>query len=78
MNIENNPVKLAVFLSYARDYINWMGAPLPLDGLSAESQMCLELLQERGLLTVTIAGNDLTIAFTDDGAALALEHGVEV
>lgn len=78
MNIQNNPVKLEVFLSYARDYIAFCGAPLPVDGLSAQSLSILDVLQERGLLTASKAGNDLTIAFTDDGAALAAQHGVEV
>ena len=78
MNIQNNPVKLAVFLSYARDYIRLCGAPLPIDQLGPESFSILSALQARGLLTAAISGNDLTIAFTDDGAALAAQHGVEV
>lgn len=78
MNIENNPVKLAVFLSYARDYIRLVGAPLPLDQLGPESLSILSALQARGLLTSLKEGNDLFIWITPDGAALAAQHGVEV
>lgn len=78
MNIQNNAVKLAVFLSYARDYILFCGAPLPIDQLGPESLSILSALQARGLLTSLKEGNDLFIWITPEGAALAAQHGLEV
>jgi hypothetical protein len=69
---------LALFLAYAKDAGNWGGSPLVGGnvGGSKEERGNLTQLKRAGLLTTFNDDGDTWIDFTEEGKALAAEHGV--
>lgn len=71
---------LELFLDLARDAGNWSGTPL-LGGnveVGTPGRGNITQLKRAGLLTTFRDGGDAFADFTDDGIALAAEHGITI
>lgn len=71
---------LALFLDLARDAGNWSGTPL-LGGnvdIGAEGRGNITQLKKAGLLTTFADCGDTFAQFTDEGVAVAAEHGIGI
>lgn len=73
---------LELFIAYAEDAGNWAGTPLIGGnvGGSPEDRGNLTQLKQAGLITTFSHENrgDVWIDFTEEGKALAAEHGVDL
>lgn len=71
---------LALFLDYAHDAGNWSGTPLVGGnvGGTAADRGNLTQLKRAGLITTFKDDGHTWIGFTDDGIALAAEHGIAI
>jgi hypothetical protein len=71
---------LAVFLAYAKDACNWSGMPLVGGnvGGSKEERGNLTQLKQAGLIKTQNDEGCTWMIFTDEGKALAAEHGVAI
>lgn len=71
---------LEVFLMYAKDAGNWGGNPWIGGnvGGSKEERGNLTQLKQAGLIRTQQEGGDSFIIFTEEGKALAAQHGVSI
>lgn len=71
---------LALFLDYAHDAGNWSGTPLVGGnvGGTAEDRGNLTQLKRAGLITTAREDGSTWLFFTDEGKALAAEHGINI
>lgn len=71
---------LQLFLALARDAGNWSGTPM-LGGnvlVGTKGRGNVTQLKQAGLITTFVDRGDAFAAFTDDGIALAAEHGIDI
>ncbi len=71
---------LDLFLAYAMDAPDWGGTPLVGGNVGAKpaDKGHLTDLKKKGLVTTYMDEGNAWLSFTDEGKALAAEHGVEL
>ena len=68
------------FLQYAADAANWSGTPLVGGnvGGDASDKGYIVNMKKRGLVTTFKYDGDIWMHFTDEGVALAAQHGITI
>lgn len=71
---------LEVFLMYAKDACNWGGTPCIGGNVGGgkEERGNLTQLKQAGLIRTHQDGGDSFITFTQEGKALAAQHGISI
>lgn len=80
MSLNITQTSLNIFLAYAADACNWSGCPMVGGnvGGSKEERGNLTQLKQAGLIRTQYDEGCTWIYFTEEGKALALEHGITI